>query len=157
MNVKSCRQRIKANNSNVPIILVVEDDEDNLLFISQTLILLNHNFVTADTGKDALNLATKYEIDLVILDLVLPDINGFEVISLLKQHKLAKNMPIIAISALARKQEIDRAFEAGCDDYLSKPYFIEDLKQKIRHYLASFFQKNIFENSFCSYKLSAIC
>lgn len=159
MNVKPCRQRIKAKNSNVPIILVVEDDEDNLLFISQTLILLNYNFITANTGKDALHLATKYEIDLVILDLVLPDINGFEIISLLRQDKLAKNMPIIAISALARKQEIDRAFEAGCDDYLSKPYLIEDLEQKIRRYLASFFLKKTYlitRSGQTSYQLSAI-
>lgn len=144
MNVKPCRQRIKAKNSNVPIILVVEDDNDNLLFISQTLILLNYNFITANTGKDALDLATKYEIDLIILDLVLPDINGFEIISLLRQDKLAKNMPIIAISALARKQEIDRAFKVGCDDYLIKPYLIEDLEQKIRRYLASFFLKKTY-------------
>ena len=139
MNVKPYRQRIKAENSNAPIILVVEDDEDNLLFISHALIFLNHNFITADKGQDALDLATKYEIDLVLLDLVLPDKTGFEVVSLLKQDKLTKYMPIIAISALVKKQDIERALAVGCDDYLSKPYLIDDLERKIRRYLPQSF------------------
>lgn len=117
MNVQPYRQRIKVENSNVPIILVVEDEQDNLLYISHVLILLKYNFITASKGKDALDLVTKYEIDLLLLDLVLPDISGFDLISLLKQNKSTQNMPILAISALASKKERDRALKAGCDDY----------------------------------------
>ena len=135
MNVTPVRQRIQAENSNVPIILVVEDEKDNLLLISHILILLKYNFVTAMKGRDALDLATKYDIDLVLLDLVLPDINGFELINYFKQHKATKNIPIIAISALVREQDRNRAFAAGCDDYLNKPYLIDELKQKIRQHL----------------------
>lgn len=135
MNVKPRRQRIQDPNSSVPIILVVEDEEDNLLYISHLLIFLKYDFITATKGQDALDLATNYEIDLVLLDLVLPDMNGFELIELLKQNNATKDMPIIAVSALVEKHQRDRALELGCDDYLDKPFFIDDLERKIKHFL----------------------
>ena len=141
MNVTSNPQRIQAGNSNVPIILVVEDEEDNLLYISHALIFLKYNFITATTGRAALDLASKYEIDLVFLDLVLPDVSGFELVSLLRQNKSTQDIPIIAISALVREQERERAMTSGCNDYLSKPYFIDELDRIIRQYLPqSFFR-----------------
>ncbi len=136
MNIRSKRQRIQDPVADVPIILVVEDDPDNLLLISHILIFLEYSFVTVTKGQDALDLATKYDIDLVLLDLVLPDISGFEVINCFKQNPLTKSMPIIAISGLVKLPERDRAAAAGCDDYLTKPYLIEDLQQKIRQYLS---------------------
>lgn len=129
------RQRIQAEDSNVPIILVVEDEVDNLLLISHVLIFLKFNFITATEGKAALELATKYEVDLVLLDLVLPDTSGFELVSLLRQNKLTQKMPIIAVSALAKQQDRDRALSNGCNDYLIKPYLIDDLRRKICQYL----------------------
>ena len=135
MNIKPHRQRIQAVNSQVPIILAVEDETDNLLLISHVLIFFKLNFITAAEGKTAFDLATKYEVDLVLLDLLLPDTNGFELASLLRQNKLTKNVPIIAVSGLAQERDRDRAFEVGCNDYLSKPYLIEDLKRKIDRYL----------------------
>ena len=135
MNIKPQRRKIQAVNSQVPMILAVEDETDNLLLISHVLIFLKFNFITAAEGKTALDLATQYEIDLVLLDLLLPDTNGFELACLLRQNKLTENVPIIAISGLARDEDRDRALEVGCDDYLSKPYLIEDLKRKIDRYL----------------------
>ena len=135
MNLEFHRQRIQAEDSDVPIILVVEDEIDNLLLISHVLIFLRFNFITAREGKAALELATKYKIDLVLLDLVLPNTNGFELVSLLRQNKLTREMPIIAVSALAKQQDRDRALSFGCNDYLTKPYLIEDLRRKICHYL----------------------
>lgn len=135
MNLESSRQKIQAANSNVPIILVVEDDEDNLLFISHTLIHLGYSFVTATKGQAALDLAARYEIDLVLVDLVLSDISGFELVSNLRQNNSTKNMPIIAVSALVREQYRDLALKSGCDDYLNKPYLIDDLKSKIDRFL----------------------
>lgn len=129
------RQRIKAANSTVPIILVVEDEKDNLLLISHVLIFFKLNFITATEAKAALELATKYEIDLVLLDLVLPDTNGFELARSLRQEKLTKNLPIVAVSGLAAEGDRDLAFKSGCNDYLVKPYSIDDLKKAIERYL----------------------
>ena len=131
MNATSDRQKIKVVDSNVPVILVVEDEVDNLLLLCHTLIFLRLNFITATEGQTALELATKYEIDLVLLDLLLPDTNGFEIASLLKQNKSTQNMPIIAVSGLSKQEDRDRALELGCNDYLLKPYLIEELKTKI--------------------------
>ena len=135
MSVKPQRQRIQAEDSKVPIILVVEDEEDNLLFISQALIFWQYNFITATEGKAAFDLANKYEIDLVLLDLVLPDISGFDLANLYRQNQSTQKMPIVAISALARDQEREKAIRSGCNDYLVKPYFLEDLDRIIRQYL----------------------
>lgn len=129
------RQRIQAEDSNVPIILVVEDEVDNLLLISHVLIYLKFNFITATEGKAALELATKYQVDLVLLDLVLPDTTGFELANLFRQNELTQQMPIIAVSALAKQQDRDRALSLGCNDYLTKPYLIDDLRRKICQYL----------------------
>ncbi|MCC0178698.1 response regulator [Waterburya agarophytonicola K14] len=145
MNVTQNDRRIRLADSNVPIILVVEDDRDNLLLLSHILIFLKYNFVTATNARDALDLATNYKIDLVLLDLVLPDFNGFELIERFKKQKSTKNMTIVAISALVKTKERDRAFAAGCDEYLEKPYSIDDLTKKIRHYLPqSFFSPSLF-------------
>ena len=144
MSVKLHRRKIKAQESNVPIILVVEDEPDNLLFISHTLILFGHNFITANNGQAAFDLASQYYIDLILIDLVLPDINGFELVNRFKHNELTQNIPIIAISALVRDEDKDKAMKAGCDDYLIKPFLIDDLNQKIRRYLSkSFFLTRI--------------
>ena len=142
MSIKSHRKPIQAKSSTAPIILVVEDDEDNLLYISHALVFLQYSFITASQGKVALDLAIKYKIDLALVDLILPDISGFELASLLRQNECTKNMPIIATSALIRKQEQEKAIKAGCNDYLSKPYLIEELDCKIRQYLPHTFFKH---------------
>ena len=90
-----------------------------------------------------LDLAIKYDIDLVLLDLILPDMSGIDLISLLKHNESTQHVPIVVISALVRKKERDRALVAGCDDYLEKPYFIDDLKQKICQYLPQSFLAKI--------------
>lgn len=135
MNVKPHRQKIQAADSKVPMILAVEDDIDNLLFISHALIFFKFDFITAKDGKSAFDLATKYEIDLVLLDLVLPEISGFELASQLRQNMLTQDMPIIAVSGLVKKQDQERALSLGCNDYLCKPYLIDDLETKIYQYL----------------------
>lgn len=135
MNWKFHRQRIQAENSKVPIILAVEDEIDNLLLICHTLIFLQFNFITATEGETALKLATNYEVDLVLLDLVLPDTSGFELARRFRQNELTKEMPIIAVSGLAKEEDRDRALSLGCNDYLTKPYLIEDLQRKIRQHL----------------------
>ena len=147
MDVKPKRKRIQALDSNVPIILVVEDDRDNLLFISHTLIFFQYNFIVATEAKAAIDLASNYSIDLILLDLLLPDADGLELVRTLKQSNLTKDIPIIAITALAQEEDLERVLAAGCDDYLCKPYLIDDLNDKI-----CFF----FPQSFFRYKPIAI-
>lgn len=121
------------------MILVVEDEEDNLLFISHALVYLQYTFITASNGQEALNLANKYDISLILLDLRLPDINGFDLLKLLKHNNTTRNIPIIAISALIKDEDRKKAQNLGCNDYLTKPYLITELEVKIRQFLPNSF------------------
>lgn len=118
-----------------PLILVVEDDEDNLLLISHTLIFFKYTFITANKAETALNIVKNNQIDLIIVDIVLKDMNGLELVHDLKHGKSTKDIPIIAVTALSRTEDRDRVLAVGCNDYLCKPYLIDELNEKIRYNL----------------------
>ncbi|BAU66994.1 Response regulator receiver domain protein [Stanieria sp. NIES-3757] len=121
--------------SKYPLILVVEDDEDNLILISHALIFFKYTFITANNAQTALNLTKKFPLDLIIVDIVLRDMNGLELVHDLRHGKSTKNIPIIAVTALSRTEDRELLFAAGCNDYLCKPYLIDELDQKIRYNL----------------------
>lgn len=146
MNIKPYQQITNTNSAKAPLILVVEDEEDNLLFISHALVYLQYTFITATSGQEALNLATKHNISLILLDLRLPDINGFDLLKLLKQHNNTRNIPIIAISALIKDEDRHKAKSLGCNDYLTKPYLITELEVKLRQFLPNSFLNCHFVN-----------
>lgn len=118
-----------------PIILAVDDDEDNLVLLTEVLGPLNCLVMTATHGQTALRLAQAYQPNLILLDIMLPDLNGIEVVYRLKQNQETARIPVIAVTALARLEDRDRLILAGCNDYISKPYILEDLEALIRHYL----------------------
>lgn len=103
-------------------ILVVEDEDDVRKLIHFNLFSENCNVILAADGESAICLANKEKPDLVLLDLMLPKINGIEVCKLLKQNNKTKNIPIIMITALGDEEDIVKGLEAGADDYITKPY-----------------------------------
>jgi CheY-like chemotaxis protein len=121
--------------NNEPIILAVDDDEDNLVLLTEVLEPLNCLVMTATHGQTALRLAQAYQPNLILLDIMLPDLNGIEVVYRLKQNQETAKIPVIAVTALARLEDRDRLILAGCNDYISKPYILDDLEALIRHYL----------------------
>ena len=121
--------------NNEPIILAVDDDEDNLVLLTEVLEPLNCLVMTATHGQTALRLAQAYQPNLILLDVMLPDLNGIEVVYRLKQNQETAKIPVIAVTALARLEDRDRLILAGCNDYISKPYILDDLEALIRHYL----------------------
>ncbi len=118
-----------------PRILAVDDNEDNLLLLSEVLNVFNCTLITATHGQIALALAQAYNPDLILLDVMLPDLNGVEVVRHLKQSVNTKHIPIVAVTALAREEDRDRLLGAGCQEYITKPYMIEDLETIVRRYL----------------------
>ena len=121
---------------NKPVILAVDDDDDNLVLVSLAVEqLFDCSLVTAVDGETALSLTHIYQPDLILLDIRLHDLNGLEVIRRLRQHPDTQVIPIIAVTALAKPEERASIFAAGCDDYLSKPYMLEDLEAVIRRHL----------------------
>lgn len=125
-------------------ILAVDDDEDNLIIISYILSAMGYSFMTAIRGDEGLVMAQTYAPSLILLDIILPGMDGFEIIRQLKHNPFTKNIPIIAVTGLAFLEDKKRILEAGCNDYLSKPYLIRDLEVLITHHLP---QKPSFSSS----------
>lgn len=117
-------------------ILVVDDDQDNLLLVNyQLLQLLDCTVLSAQDGQTALSLAQTYAPDLILLDIMLPEMDGFEVARCLKQNPQTQKIPIIAVTAMARSLDQELALASGCDDYVSKPYEMETLAAAIERHL----------------------
>lgn len=121
---------------NKPVVLAVDDNLDNLTLMEyQVSMTVSCAVMTAATGRAALHLAQHRLPDLILLDILLPDLNGIEVVRKLRQTPATAKIPIIALTALARDEERDRILSAGCDDYLSKPYDLNDLEALMSRYL----------------------
>ncbi|MEB3213735.1 MAG: response regulator [Leptolyngbyaceae bacterium] len=118
-----------------PLTLLADDDEDNLLLISYAMELLGVNFIAARTGQEVMELVRRHSFSLIVLDIRLPDIDGVELCSWLRQNPVTKDSPIIAVTAMARLSDRDSIMAAGFTDYLLKPYMIEDLNTLILKHL----------------------
>jgi two-component system cell cycle response regulator DivK len=133
-----------------PLVLAVDDDEDNLHLLTYILEVLDCAVITAANGEDTLASAKTYQPDIILLDLILPDLHGIEVIQRLKQDKITSLIPIIAVTALARTQDRDQAILAGCNEYVTKPFNIQNLENLIHYYFvksSNFSNNRVFTNS----------
>lgn len=114
---------------NKPMILVVEDDSAIKTLIATTLRAHGYNYLTALNGAAALLEASSHNPDIVLLDLGLPDMDGVEVIQKIRAWS---HMPIIVISARSEDSDKIDALDAGADDYLTKPFSVEELLARLR-------------------------
>lgn len=120
---------------NQPLVLAVDDDEDSLFLVTEVVNGSNLSCMTATDGKTALSLAQLYQPNLILLDILLPDLNGIEVLHRLRRNPQTQYIPIIAVTALAKEEDCDRIMAAGCDGYITKPYMLNDLEDLIFRYL----------------------
>ena len=114
---------------NKPLILVVEDDPAIRSLITTTLKAHDYRYLTAINGESAVLEASSHNPDIVLLDLGLPDIDGVEVI---RRIRTWSNLPIIVISARSEDTDKIDALDAGADDYLTKPFSVEELLARLR-------------------------
>lgn len=122
--------------SRRPLILAVDDNEDNLFLLQYQLQdTIDCSLMTATDGKSALAMIDGKTPDLLLLDIVLPDMDGMEVARRIRECQKTADLPIVALTASARKEDRDRILEAGCNDYLSKPYDLTDLEKIIQRHL----------------------
>jgi len=103
-------------------ILVVDDDASNGDVLERRLVRDGHQVVTAATGTSALELVGKETFNLILLDLIMPEMSGFEVLRRLKAAEHTSHIPVIVISALDELDSAVRCIEAGAEDYLTKPF-----------------------------------
>ena len=114
---------------NKPLILVVEDDAPVRNLITTTLKAHDYKFITAQNGNNAIMEASSHNPSIVLLDLGLPDMDGVEVIERIRTWS---DMPIIVISARSEDKDKIDALDAGADDYLTKPFSVEELLARLR-------------------------
>src|SRR5580700_3980382 len=115
----------------MPKILLVEDNEMNRDMLSRRLIRRGYQIVTAESGEKALSIVRLEVPDLILMDITLPEMDGWEVARLLKADEITRHIPIIALTARVLMSDQAKAFEVGCDDYDTKPVDFARLTEKI--------------------------
>jgi DNA-binding response OmpR family regulator len=117
-------------------ILVVDDDPGLLVLMAKMLERIGPKPLTAETGTGALAILEREPIDLLILDLMLPDINGLQVLKQIREDFRFDSMPVLILSAKADPDTISEGFELGADAYLTKPYLPNTLVSRVRTLMA---------------------
>lgn len=112
-------------------VLVIEDNENNLTLMRLMLERSKYEVFTAVDGLSGLDIARKEHPDIILLDLALPDMDGWEVAKKLKTNIFSKDIPIIVVTAHTLAKDRERAFEAGCDAFFVKPFNVARLIAEI--------------------------
>ena len=116
-------------------VLVIEDNPDNMDLMSLLLMKTGYEIIKATDGLEGLNLAIQTQPDLILLDLALPEMDGWTLAKELKADILTHDIPIIAITAHTMPHYKERALEAGCDGYIIKPFSITAFNDEIKRFL----------------------
>jgi DNA-binding NarL/FixJ family response regulator len=131
---------VSKNARGVPFmpltILVVDDDLGTRLSISDYLELSGYLVITANDGQEALALVLEYQPDLMVTDIVMPRMNGYELVRQVRQYPEFRLLPVILLTARIKTQERILGYQSGCDLYLPKPFELEELAAAIRNLLA---------------------
>jgi two-component system, cell cycle response regulator DivK len=118
------------------VILVVEDNERNLKLVRDVLEYVGYDVRVARTAEDGIALAVKEPPDLVLMDLQLPGIDGMEALRRLRENVRTADIPVVAVTAHAMKQDRERALEAGFNGYIEKPISIRAFPDQVRSFLS---------------------
>jgi len=124
----------KAGTNGKPMILVVEDNPDNMITM-KAILHYRYNLLEATDGKKGLKIALTERPDLILLDMSLPEMDGFTVAGRVKADRDARHIPVIALTAMAMKGDREKILKAGCDDYISKPIDAKNVLKKIEDWL----------------------
>ena len=117
------------------VILVVEDNERNLKLLRDLLEYEGYDVRVARTGEDAVTLAVKDPPDLVLMDLQLPGIDGMEALRRLRESPRTVDIPVVAVTAQAMKQDRERVLRAGFNGYVEKPISVRAFPDQVRRFL----------------------
>lgn len=119
-----------------PLIVVADDNPDILKLVQKRLGKRGYEVATATDGRAALDLIRERHPDAVVLDWLMPEMQGPEVCSMLKEDAATESIPVVILTAKASESDITTGFERGADEYLTKPFEIEELDQTLRRLLA---------------------
>ena len=116
-------------------ILLIEDHEDNRRIVRDLLTSVGYELIEAVTGEEGVALAERRRPDLILMDVLLPGLDGYEATRLIKAKPELRQIPIIAVTSYALSGDDVKALEAGCDAYIAKPFSPRELLAKVREFL----------------------
>jgi two-component system, cell cycle response regulator DivK len=119
-----------------PLVLVVDDLEDNRDMYCEYLGFEGMRAISAANGKDAIDMARAHLPDLIVMDLTMPVMDGWEATRILKAGATTKGIPVVALTSHALRGSDDGALRAGCDDFVAKPCLPQDLAEVVKRWLA---------------------
>ena len=119
------------NSNNQPVILVVDDIVTNIVLIQAFLRGRNYEVLSAQSGVQALQIASENHPDIVILDIMMPEMDGYEVLARLRAGEDTKDIKVVMLSALAKESDIRNAMDLGADGFLTKPILANNLYEAL--------------------------
>jgi len=121
---------------NKGTILYVEDNPDNRLLVKRILLAEDYSLLEAIDGKDALNVLKTARPDLILMDINMPDMDGYTLTAKIKSLPGFERIPILALTANVMRGDKERTLEAGCDGYIQKPLDIDQLTREIEKFIS---------------------
>ncbi len=113
-------------------VMIVDDDPDALSLMEKILTDEGVDLIKVSNATEVGLKAAQLTPDLILLDFLMPEINGFDVCKALRDNELTRSIPIMAVTCLTKEQDIEKIFECGADEYLAKPFKVDDLLEKVR-------------------------
>lgn len=118
------------------VILVAENEENNRLLMEQILSMAGYEYLSASNGAEVLSLLARYSVDVVLLDLSMPVLDGFRTTQMIRRTPELASLPVVAVTGHASREDREEALEAGCTDYLAKPFRTQELVAVVERMLA---------------------
>jgi PAS domain S-box-containing protein len=140
ISIMKLEQEIEANES---LILLVEDEEGIIKLVSDVLLYIGYRIVTVRDGNDVIKKLEEKRPDLILMDIQLPNINGFDLIRFIRSDDILSDIPIVVLTGLAMQGDRERCLEAGANDYMSKPIKLDMLVRAIDTHLKHSMEKVI--------------
>jgi two-component system cell cycle response regulator DivK len=125
-----------ASSENKGTILYVEDNPDNRLLVRRILLSEDYSLLEATDAKDALNVLKTAQPDLILMDINMPDMDGYTLTAKIKSMPGFERVPILAVTANVMRGDKEKTLEAGCDGYIQKPLDIEQLTREIEKFIS---------------------
>lgn len=126
---------MEQNSDTVKKIFIVEDNPDSRELVVKILKAKGYGIIEAVDGEEALMKLKEQRPDLILMDISIPKIDGYEVTRRIKRDDCLKDVPVIALTAHAMKGDREKALEAGCDGYIAKPFSVRELPRLIESFL----------------------
>jgi len=115
--------------------ILIAEDNAALNRVLQLLLKGRYDTIPAMNGKEAVEIATTQKPDLILMDIILPVLNGYQATRLIRQNPKTRSIPVIAVTALTSSEEMEECFQSGCNDHIAKPFTTQDLFPRIENLL----------------------